>query len=272
MNPNENALNPLVLMYHGVDPGDGRYDYAEAGMRSYILKREDFAAHLEAIERSGRPVIDPSAFIEGGPNPPCEPGSILLTFDDGDLSDYDIVTPLLCERGWKALFFITTGTVGIDGQVLSDQLREMADAGMVPGAHGHSHRFLSSMGQEDQLQELDYSRSMLLDMTGQKPRSLSLPGGRYNSATLTLAKECGLEVVFTSKPAGEESIQGIRVVGRVAVRASWTGEFLSDLLAHQNKHIRNMRRLDLLRRTAQRCLGNHLYPLLHKALWATRSR
>ncbi len=75
-----------------------------------MLKREEFLRHLDALEKAGRRVVDPVVFLKQGAF--LEPGDVLLTFDDGDRSDYDVVLPILVEKGWRALFFVTPGFVG----------------------------------------------------------------------------------------------------------------------------------------------------------------
>jgi peptidoglycan/xylan/chitin deacetylase (PgdA/CDA1 family) len=192
------ALSPLVLMYHGVDPGDGRYVGACSGLLGYVLKREEFVRHLDALEKAGRRVVDPVVFLKQGAV--LEPGDVLLTFDDGDRSDYDVVLPILVEKGWRALFFVTPGFVGRPGQTGWAQWREMLAQGMALGAHGLSHRFLTAMTRETARRELVESRKRIEAETGFEVRSFSFPGGRFNRQVLEEAAEAGYEKVFTSIP------------------------------------------------------------------------
>ncbi|HNY27807.1 MAG TPA: polysaccharide deacetylase family protein [Candidatus Sumerlaeota bacterium] len=260
-----NQASPLVLMYHGVDPGDGRYVGACSGLMGYVLKRDEFLRHLEALEGAGRRVVDPVAFLSG--SVVLEPGDVLLTFDDGDRSDYDVVFPILQKKGWRALFFVTAGFVGQSGQTGWEQWREMGGQGMALGAHGLSHRFLTAMSREEQRYEFIESRKRIEGETGFEVRSFSFPGGRFNRQALEEAAAAGYEKVFTSIPGSQKTSGQIQVIGRVAVRATMTGDRLRDFLDHQEVRLRELRWIDRVRRLAQGVLGERLYPEAHRFFW-----
>ncbi len=259
------TASPLVLMYHGVDPGDGRYVGACSGLLGYVLKREEFLRHIEALEASGRRVVDPVAFLAQGAV--LGAGDVLLTFDDGDRSDYDVVWPILREKGWRALFFVTPGFVGRSGQTGWGQWREMVAEGMALGAHGLSHRFLTTMTREEQRFELTESRKCIEAETGFEVRSFSFPGGRFNRRVLEEAGAAGYEKVFTSIPVSTKMCGQLQVIGRVAVRATLTGGRMCDFLEHQEARLRQLRRIDGARRLAQGVLGERFYPGVHRFLW-----
>ena len=304
--PAQTPNEPLVLMYHGLDPGDGRYAQTPAEARAYVLSRSDFLDHLSLLERAGRRFADPDELpLETigpighigpmgrigpigpirpispiGTKPLLSPNEVLLTFDDGMLSDYDVAFPILAEKGRRAAFFITTGEVGARGRVTWEHLREMAAAGMTLGAHGHTHRFLSELGADEQRKELETSRALIQDKTGAAVRMMSLPGGRFRSDTFAAARACGYTAVFTSSPRLERTCGGVRVIGRIAVSAGWgaagarrgTGSRrMRDFLARQSACLVAMRRADALHRFAQVCLGPRAYAWLHRAYWRLRA-
>ena len=45
------ANEPLVLMYHGLDPGDGRYAQTPPEVMAYVLPRGAFVDHLDLLVR-----------------------------------------------------------------------------------------------------------------------------------------------------------------------------------------------------------------------------
>jgi peptidoglycan/xylan/chitin deacetylase (PgdA/CDA1 family) len=257
--------SPLVLMYHGVDPGDGRYVDACSGLLGYVLRRDEFLRHLEALEGTGRRVVDPVAFLSR--NEVLEPGDVLLTFDDGDRSDYDVVLPILQEKGWRALFFVTPDFVGQPGQAGWEHWREMKAQGMALGAHGLSHRFLTAMTREEQRYEFLESRKRIEGETGFEVRSFSFPGGRFNRQVLEEAEKAGYDKVFTSIPVSPKTSGRLEVIGRVAVRATMTGERMRDFLENQEAWLRKLRWIDGGRRLVQGVLGERLYPEAHRFFW-----
>lgn len=255
----------LALMYHGLDPGDGRYGAADPAVMAYVVARDAFEAHLKIARERRRKIVEPAEFLDGAGIAP-EVSPILLTFDDGMASDYDVALPLLQAQDLRAIFFITTAEVDRPGRVTWAQLREMVAAGMALGSHGHTHRFLSSLSPAEQTSELEESRKILEEKAGAAIRSVSLPGGRYNRHTFSVAKACGYDTVFTSEPTAHPRLlrNGVRLVGRVAVRAGWTPEYLGGFLQNEDRCLSEMRRSYRLKAMLQAVLGVGLYTRLHR--------
>jgi len=82
--------------------------------------------------------------------------SILISFDDGHRSNYDVAAPLLEEHGFTGWFFVSSGrvrtehatdraTAGYDaGEYMSHaEMRDLIARGHVVGCHTHSHVRLS---------------------------------------------------------------------------------------------------------------------------------
>lgn len=94
-----------IIMYHYVrDPVRALF----AGLKG--ISEQDFVAHLDYLSRDrvwigGREL---TAFSRGEASLPER--SVLLSFDDGLADHFDIVFPLLKERGIPALFFPITVT------------------------------------------------------------------------------------------------------------------------------------------------------------------
>jgi len=270
---------PLVLMYHGLDPGDGRAADADPAVLAYVISAATFRAHLETIRNAGRHILPPDGFLSAPTEPitvpspcPAVPSGILLTFDDGSASDYDAALPALRAAGAQALFFVTTAQVGRPGRVGWAQLREMAAAGMGLGSHGHTHEFLTFPSETKLREELRRSRQLLEDQAGVSVRALSLPGGRFNRWTLAAAAATGFHTVFTSSPQRPvlQRKEALWLIGRVPVRATWPPQFLPNLLAHPDQHLRRMKRTEALRRAAQTVLGDRGYSWLHRAVWRVK--
>ena len=63
----------------------------------------------------------------------------MVTFDDGYVSDYTIVFPLMESLGIRATFFINTSNIGKPGFLNWSMVTEMQKKGNVFGSHGHNH-------------------------------------------------------------------------------------------------------------------------------------
>ena len=256
-------MTSLVFMYHGLDPHDGRYATRSAAENSYVVSRETFAAHLDALAQSNRHCIRADDLHRGE----IRTDETLLTFDDGWQSDYDVAFPLLREKKASAIFFITTDWVGTPGYVTWEQLREMAQAGMGIGSHGKTHQFLSLLTPQEQRIELAQSRTVLEEKLGREVRAVSLPGGRSDGQTLSIARECGYRTVFTSAPGLPVALGGLWLVGRIAIRPGWTAEKMRAFLIDPQRALRRMYATALLKRCVEKTLGAKHYDAVHRLVW-----
>jgi peptidoglycan/xylan/chitin deacetylase (PgdA/CDA1 family) len=83
-----------------------------------------------------------------------------------------------------------------------NQVKEMENAGMVFGYHGHSHLAFSNLSSEDFSNEIKVSISILEEIIGDKLYCMSYPFGditSYNSMNIQKLNEFGIKIAFTSE-------------------------------------------------------------------------
>lgn len=127
---------------------------------------------------------------------------VCLTFDDG-YDDLLKVVPLLKEQKVSTMVFIPTDYIGKTNDwehaVLrgkrrhldKSEIKQLAAAGVKFGSHGHSHRDLTSLSDEELKQELEYSRQLLAAVTDQKIEYIAYPFGRYDARVEEAARKAG---------------------------------------------------------------------------------
>lgn len=123
----------------------------------------------------------------------------LLTFDDGYVSDFDIVLPLLMQMDCTAIFFIITEKIDTPGFLSWEQVREIHNAGMTIGSHSVSHSDMRYLSLAKQREELRLSRLCIEDRIGAAVTSFSFPFGRFNDGLVKLAWDTGYHTVCTSQ-------------------------------------------------------------------------
>ena len=123
----------------------------------------------------------------------------MVTFDDGYLSDYMIVFPLLQSLGLRATFFINTSNIGKPGYIDSDMIIEMQKKGNIFGSHGHNHLKMTDISLKESKYEFMKSKEIYDLKTGIEVKLFSFPYGLYNNNLLSLSKECGYSNCFISK-------------------------------------------------------------------------
>ena len=198
-------------MYHALSV-DGSVDAGQDP--HYSLRSDGFESHLHACAAHGLAVTSGRDWLTGSRHP-----AVLLSFDDGHVSNFDIAFALLQSHGATADFFVNTDNVGRPGYVSWQQLREMADAGQSIQSHSHEHRYLTSLTRIELAEQLIRSRQMIEDAIGHSVTLLAPPGGRMPSGLAAVALECGYRHILSSRPGRIDSAVGA-ILPRMAVTAS----------------------------------------------------
>ncbi|MBN8727797.1 MAG: polysaccharide deacetylase family protein [Xanthomonadales bacterium] len=200
-----------VLMYHGLHAGKamrGRYDPV------YSVDPSSFARQLDWMANRDYRSIG-LAGLDAGEWPAR---SILISFDDGDASNLEMAVPMLRERGFTAVFFITSAFLGQPGMLRPDEVPALLAAGMEVGSHGASHRYLADLDAASLAAELADSRARLESLTGTAVAALALPGGRGGMREREAALAHGYRWLFGSVPGPNRSTQPGRWLQRLAIR------------------------------------------------------
>ena len=111
----------LVLGYHGVVSEDHPEDPARA---RYAVSLREFRRQLAVVGRFFTPISagDLLHFVEGSASLPADP--VLITFDDGFRNNLTCAAPELERQGFPALFHVTTGMIGRDRLLWTQELTE----------------------------------------------------------------------------------------------------------------------------------------------------
>src|SRR5215469_1731496 len=133
--PSHHAPTTLALMYHAIDDGavvDGEDPH-------YTVTTKRFEAHLDTLAAHGADVTSAREWVES-PRP-----AVLMTFDDGHVSNHRVAMPSLAKRNMHADFFVNPARVGTSGMASWNDLREMSERGMSIQSHGWDHRYFTAL-------------------------------------------------------------------------------------------------------------------------------
>lgn len=154
----------------------------------------------------------------------------ILTFDDGLISDFVTVFPLLVSRQVQATFFVTANHVGRDGFAGLAQLTEMASAGMEIGSHGLTHSYLTAMPRSAALREIEKSKVQIEQMLGVEVVSFAPAGGHFHGWMLDAAADAGYRAFATMVPGRTANCGGLLVLRRNHLQAHHSARYLSRLV------------------------------------------
>ncbi len=254
----------VVLMYHALYP-DGDLSQIDVEDQPYAVSESTFKQHLDMLKPFKVGVFSDDSSEELP--------EIVITFDDGHISNYELALPLLQQAGYRAYFFVTTHFINSREYFCRpEQLKALAEAGMVVGSHGVSHEFLADLPADAVEHELAHSRSTLGSWIQQDIQSLSFPGGRYTPAVMQQAKATGYRQIFDSTfdTVSVTDLAEHKPLARVAIRRSTSADEFQRMISRDVSLYRKVQRSQWIKQTLKRTLGNRLYHGLYKSLTAHR--
>jgi peptidoglycan/xylan/chitin deacetylase (PgdA/CDA1 family) len=119
---------------------------------------------------------------------PAKP--IVLTFDDGYLSDYAVALPTLRSHRWPGMLDLAVRNLA-PGDLEPWQVRQMVAAGWEIAAHTISHVDLTTLGPARLRDEVAGSRAELRRLFHQPVRFFSYPLGHYDDRVVAAVKAAG---------------------------------------------------------------------------------
>lgn len=205
-----------VLMYHHLD---------EELTNSTVITPEKFREQMQLLKSMGYQTItneDYYLFLEDKKSLPDNP--VMITFDDGYLSNYLYAYPILKELNMKATIFVISSyrgkTPGYYTHFSWEEAQEMYHSGVIDiQSHSHnSHVTINTIqGEKPSLvgklyindkeettsayeerirEDLLKSKQLIEQKVENKVISLSYPFGAFNKTTQRIAQEVGCKMTF----------------------------------------------------------------------------
>ncbi len=207
-----------ALIFHGVTE---RQADAFIRLLDFIENRFGFLTPEDAAGQ-----LDGSAAIGE-----LKAGTCLLTFDDGFLSNHEIVAPILERKGVSALFFVCPGLVDLQPSEREDAVRramfrsspppeveplmgwdriaELRQAGHTIGAHSIDHRRLAGLGAADLAAAIGPDGDRIEQETGRRPDWFAFPFGDIDSVDQAALAKIGRHYRYC-----RSGVRGLNVAGK----------------------------------------------------------
>ena len=155
---------------------------------------------------------------------------LILTFDDGFISDFEICFPILRDKGIKATFFINTGSIDLPGYSNISHLKEMAKAGMEIASHGLTHHYLINMERDEAIREIKESKDRLEKQVGTEVKSFAPVGGHYHKWMEKFACKAGYRVFATMIPGKTNGGENMVLLHRNHIQSHHDAGYVSLLI------------------------------------------
>jgi peptidoglycan/xylan/chitin deacetylase (PgdA/CDA1 family) len=206
-------------MYHsvGLEQNNSTVDGDTLGIYSMTLTQ--FTAQIDAIQAGSK--AKGVAIVPFGS---LQRNSLSITFDDGYIDALTVIAPLLCARQIPFHVFVSSARMnGTDRKYLSPtQVVELSNMpGVTIGAHGATHRSLTSLSTSELVAELQASK-VDLETVLQKPvTTMSYPYGHVDESVRTAAHNAGFTFAATSKWGFNEASSDPLLQRRIDM---WSGD------------------------------------------------
>ncbi len=190
-----------ILLYHRIDRLTAALPFIT---RRLTVEPRDFADQMSWVKRHGfHPLTQRQLFagLEKGARLPCRP--LLITFDDGYSDVLDNAAPVLRRLGMPATMYVITDRPQLvnSGFLSWGGVKELEREGFDIGSHTVTHRPLTSLSDQEVVEELVRSRGELERRLGHPVQWLAYPHGAVDERVVELARGAGYVLAVTTSPA-----------------------------------------------------------------------
>lgn len=246
-------MTAFVLTYHAI----------EEGPAPLCVSPSVFRDHLETLASAGVRVVAAGELARlvrvGLPADPV----VALTFDDGFASFARTAAPLLLERGLTATVFCVAGRLGrksdwatarsngfVGELARSDELVEVARAGLEIGSHGFEHSPLSIVSDGALEREVVQSRRFLEQVSGASVVTFALPYGAEPGTAARDLLERSYDAVFTTRAAHVARNTDVYAIPRIDAHYVRRPDLISRAISGElHSYLRARRLAGRIRRT-----------------------
>jgi peptidoglycan/xylan/chitin deacetylase (PgdA/CDA1 family) len=186
------SLRVPILVYHSVAPTHpGQTDEQRLlDVDPAVFQRQ--MMYLAANKYTVIPLSTLVAALQGHANLPAR--AVVLTFDDGWLTQYQNALPILEQMHFTATFFVITRQVGMGPKYMGvDELKALQRAGMTIASHTRTHPKLVSVSDSQLHDEVFGSRQDLQKMLGITSDLFAYPYGSWNKRVEAAVQDAGYQ-------------------------------------------------------------------------------
>ena len=222
-----------ILMYHNL---------TDTPQEEGDLTQQQFEAQIRAIAEAGYTAIsfeELEAYVMEGAPLPDKP--VMITFDDGYLSNYTLAYPVLQQYQMKATIFVIGVSVGkstykdtdfeMNPHFSYEQAAEMVASGLI-SVQSHTYdmhewppfeegdgpfreTILPLEGESEEAyilaltEDIQMSRQLLEEATGETVDVLAYPSGAYTTLSQYVLTENGIHVTLSTEPGINTVLRGL---------------------------------------------------------------
>lgn len=147
---------------------------------------------------------------------------MLLTFDDGHVSQFTNAARILRRHGFPATFFPMTVVLGQSHWMSPAQVRALDRMGMTIGAHTWDHHPVTGYRGKDWRVQLNQPARQLAGIVGHPIRWFAYPYGSWRPAALSHVAAAGYAAAWQLSDQPISARRPLLTLRRTLVNGSWT--------------------------------------------------
>jgi peptidoglycan/xylan/chitin deacetylase (PgdA/CDA1 family) len=185
-----------ILMYHVIAPAPPGAKYAGLWVAPAALK-----AQVAALAKAGFNAVTVDAVLDGwGGKNTLPPHPIVLSFDDGYLSQGQDAGAILGARGWPGVLNLALHNLDTPGGLSTSRVKTMIAAGWEVDAHSLTHPDLTTLDAAALRREVAGSRAAIRARFGVEVDAFCYPAGRYDATVEAAVRAAGYRAATTERP------------------------------------------------------------------------
>ncbi|MFT3702482.1 MAG: polysaccharide deacetylase family protein [Agriterribacter sp.] len=212
-------LQVPVLCYHQIREWRA---HESRLVKDVVVPPALFRAQLQILADSGYHTILPDdlySYLTKGTALPSKP--IMLTYDDGDVDQYNIALPEMEKHGFKGVYFVMTVSLGRSIYMNKAQIKELSDKGNVIASHTWDHHDVRKYKGDDWVKQIEQSSKQLEDITGKPITYFAYPFGLWNKEAFPELKKRHIVAAFQLSTKMDEQ-DPLYTIRRMIVPGDWS--------------------------------------------------
>jgi len=191
--------NTIILAYHDIDSKDSPTEKKDLPTIDTVVRLEEFESQMNYLADEGFTVLSVEQYLNKRKlNEPSENSKdIVLTFDDGHISNYCYALPILRKYSFHATFFVIADFIGKPYYMGMNEIKKLLDNKMEIGSHSRSHTYLTELEQDEMEREVVESKRILENCCGKRIDGFAYPGGHQNRKVVESVKTAGYKAAVS---------------------------------------------------------------------------
>ena len=217
---------PILLYHRLVSKSAAQKGEIRDDEMIFVSYDAAFAEQMAYLNREGYTTLDFDDYlaIRDG-NMPLPQKPVIITFDDGYLSNYTMAFPQLKKCNLKATLFVALEpneyslkcVEGVDSFLNASQLFEMSAHQVSIQSHTLTHCVLSALSDKEALYELTESRRQIALITGRSVDHIAIPRAGYSRRIRHLVQTAGYKTACCNNKGSACNLSDLLALPRIVI-------------------------------------------------------